>query len=164
MTDNLTIAGPTAKGVGLFPADDPARLINRTGETQVVGNVVQLDFADTAAETVSRDPADGITSVYGSAVKPETAFLKHGVFAIVTGGDLGDNEIMEVKFRGRVAANVDAATAITDVLTCVNAQDELDVGAVAGSKIVGIPEETSGGAALIDIWFNGVEGFGATGV
>ena len=144
---------------------DKAFIWNRSGATRAVGDVMQLDLAQTATETTNNlvgDTASGFANgVLGVALQQE-----YGIFFIVTGGSLVDNGSMQVHFSGIIDANVSGANAaaLYEPLTVITAQDNLTSNVVTTEKIVGIVlvASAAGTEELIQILFDGWHGFGST--
>jgi len=162
----MSTTWPRALGsgpLGLQPSDRmTARVVNNTGSATLVGELVMFDMALAGDATNFRD-GDAL-SAYTSVRTPATAGLLGFWFGICLEA-VADGAEMEVVLKGRVPALVKGtnAAALGDALSALNGDEELDSDVIAaGEKILGFPEETSaaGTAELIDIIFNGIEGFG----
>jgi hypothetical protein len=163
---NATVVGPATGNVGFTPETTDRWLMNRTGATRLAGDLVMLDWDTTQAETTSIEPSGGTASIYGNAVLAATAFLTHGIFAIVL-KTTADNQAMPVRFRGRVSAAVTGgnATVTTDALIAADGSDTLtsdDAVLDAAVKVLALPETVTaaGTEEIITVWFDGIHGFG----
>jgi len=152
-----SVAGPP---VGWSPGVDAAWVYNRTGGSTVLGNVLTLDLGQTATESTNND-VGSVNSGLANGITPVTANVGFGIYGIVIGGNLVDNGLVKVQISGIVEAGVDAASAINNELSVLNAQVTLDAGAVvAGSKIIGIQLDATAGAGVARVMFDGMSGFG----
>lgn len=154
------IGGP----IGIQPAKECVDVMNRTGTTLVLGDLVMFDLHST--ETGDNIIVGDTNSVFTNVIVPATLGLTHGFFGVVTdlkSGAGADNTEVEVCVRGIVDARVASATAVTAVLIAANASDALDdTAGIAGQKILGIPLEASTAADTILVLFDGIYGFGAS--
>lgn len=135
------------------------QVMNRTGATRAVGDVVRLDnLVSPQAETTSSEYGLD-SSRYSNAVLPTTAGLKWGLYGIVLEA-AADNAKMRVRLQGRVKANVVGtdATAIGEPLFAANTADTLTSDVTADSKVLGFAEVVTAGATeqQIDILFFGI--------
>lgn len=153
---SINIGGP---GVATtLVGQEEARWYNRTGGARLVGDVMQLDLAQTATETTGYVQGDG-SSVFENAVLPEAGMEGYGTFGIVLEGDLGDNEAMNMAREGIVLANIAEAVGPGDALIVVAASDELARGdGSTGQLVVAVALETIARAGQAYVWLRGLSG------
>lgn len=153
---SINIGGP---GVATtLVGQEEATWFNRTGATRAVGDVLQLDAAQTEAETTGYVQGGG-TSVFENAVLPEAGLLGFGTFGIVIeSGSLLDNRAVNVAVEGIVLAQIGEACAPGDPLIAAAGVDTLAVGADSGAKVIGIALETLARAGTAYVWFKGLGG------
>ncbi len=157
-------AGGPPFGVQPGPPDK-AFIWNRSGATRALGDVMQLDLGQTATETTNNLVGD-TASGFANGVLSVELQREYGIFFIVTGGALGDNQLMQVHFSGIIDANVSGANAaaLYEPLTVTAGQDNLDSDVVTTEKHLGIVlvASAAGTEELIQILFDGWHGFGST--
>lgn len=158
---SINIGGP---GVATtLVGQEEATWFNRTGATRAVGDVLQLDVAQTATETTGYVQGGG-TSVFENAVLPEAGLEGYGTFGVVIeSGSLDDNRPLNVALDGIVQANISEAVNPGDALIVVAAADTFARGSGAtGQKVVAIALETLARAGSAYVWMK-LGGHGADG-
>lgn len=147
-------------------------VLNRSGATLAVSDVVQFDLHRSQAETTSSDPTAGAitngvfvsTSVWGNVCFPPTVAatlrsLSCSVFAyVVTGGV--DNARVDVQVIGRAVGLTKAASAnhaIGDTFIGVAGAATVAVtsGTLTGAKIIAIADTAGTSTTALTARFNG---------
>lgn len=143
-------------GIGLGFGDLDVEVMNRTGGTREIGDVVMFDVTQSQAEVSGSSTKlqyGSKTSIWANVVPPATAQIDYGLFAVVTRGG-ADNTQIRVKVSGITPTKVSATTATTATIGAagivLNASHALGVIAASPSdKPIGIILEAAGTTATV---------------
>lgn len=149
------------RGYDITPNERVA--VNYTAQALVRGDVVQFDSQQTHGSTTGFAKARDNSSKV-NVILPETAMIRHGVFAVVL-----ENIPATLGAEGKIAVsgdalpiNVSSAGSAGEPLVPINGADNADpnVGVPAGEKVIGILLEDAGAAGVFSCDFDGLNGFG----
>lgn len=129
---------------------------NRTGTTQVVGDLVMLDMLQ-AQETANATLGDAL-SCWANVIVPSTAGLEEGVPMAVALSANVDNAVGSYRIEGIVDGKTAGTWVIGDHLVPVDAALTLDKTTVANERFYAIALEA--GTGVKECWFRGIGGFG----
>jgi hypothetical protein len=149
------VAGTTLGLQG--PSTIIRRMINQTGAATVVGQLVMCDETQVIATTTDI----GTTTSTQTIVDAPDATLHHYArFGVCMAAALDTAEV-DVMFRGRMRANTVGAVAEGDALIPAATGNLAAAASTSGgAKIVAVAKETTAGAGLADVAFDGLSGFG----
>lgn len=157
------IGGP---GIGYFPPNIDVVVYNRSGSAFAVGDVVQLDLASSATESVTENPGgtEG-TTTFSNAIAPTAAGIKAGILGVAL-EVIADDAKGRIRLQGFVdqAFIIDGtdSVAIGDPLVATTAKN-LDAVLAVNERIIGIAQTahtTPTTRTLGKVLFNGITGFG----
>jgi len=139
---------------------------NYTTAALVRGDVVQFDIQQTHASTTNSNKARDNSSKV-NVVFPETAVLKHAVFAVCLesiSATLGTEGKVAVQ-GDHLPIKVDGAAAAGAALIPVNgAAAATDTAGAIGEKIIGRLDDALAGAGVGTCDFDGLDGLGSSAV
>ena len=111
------------------------------------------------AYTIDEDVRDSVTNIPTTMTDAVAEEKEARVGIALSDGAAGDTVMF--CFKGHVKARVASAiAAVGTALIYIQASDSLDDTATASDKIVGFSAEAAAGAGLIEVDFDGINGFG----